>query len=814
MKRKFYIKLMLKTLLTIFIVGNVLISGKNLHLSAKDELATVHKKSNSPLLKLAEDKKGWKPVEIQHYSNAKIQNLKIDPGSFLIYDIGSRQITKLTNGMIESVDNVEFPLKTSHSSGNIKLPQNSFEKLDSDGRVKISPTVDFPWRTICKLYITFPDGSHFVGTGAIIGRADNIGFHCLTAGHCAFQSAHGGWAESIEVIPALDNDYMPFYSSRVTKIKSSEGWIENELPEYNWACLTLDRQIGNFTGWMGRYSTEDLDYYKNLFHCAGYPGDLDFGLCMYYNSDYGQNADNNFHWYFMNTHNGQSGMPVWSQEENLRFIVSVHTDDNRGDGSERGVRLNTEKFNLLNQWINEDSPPVDLADLIDDGPAWSGYDKNEVVAGYSQFKIWNDLRNVGTATSAEITITYYASVDNEIDLNVDFVIGTNSIDPISPFSWRHSEFNGIFPENIPSGEYYIGWIIDSENTSEEFDEENNVALLDSKILIVKPPYFAFLIPNGGEVFEIGKNNIIKWQAIGGSGLVGVDASFDNGNTWKNLVTNSPDSGAYHWDIRLNQIPSFSCLIKITDMEKNFSIQSAENFIIETPPSMPGTPQDEGFYSNNQEIVFSWTEAEDPESDISAYQVLVGTSQGGNDIADELIENSLNFTATGQHGQTLYARVRAQNGVGLLGPWSEASNGILIDLTPPVVLDSPTDIGKYTGSDSVTFDWNEASDEESGIVSYHLEVGTSPEMNDIFDGWLEDQYNYQVIGQHNQSLFARVQAENGAGNIGEWSEWSDGILIDLTPPGTPSKPYSESKLINVMDVPIYWGAATESESEIY
>jgi glutamyl endopeptidase len=69
----------------------------------------------------------------------------------------------------------------------------------ADDRVRISPANAAPWRFICQLIITMPNGAGYRGTGWFIGpRA------VMTAGHCVFSRADGGWARRIEVISGMD----------------------------------------------------------------------------------------------------------------------------------------------------------------------------------------------------------------------------------------------------------------------------------------------------------------------------------------------------------------------------------------------------------------------------------------------------------------------------------------------------------------------------------------------------------------------------------------------------------------------------------
>lgn len=779
-----------------------------------ENLKSNQKRSDNPLLKISDDKKNWQAIPAPKFAKPTGKLSSSDLTRVVEYDIVARTVkqSEFLESKIKTSGEIASNLAQSYG---IYQPNEPIETIfPPDNRIKISPTVDFPWRTICKLYVTFPDGNHFVGSGVLVGRSDGIGFHCITAAHCVYRNEYGGYASKVEVIPALDNDYTPFYSAWAEKIRTPEGWTNNSLAEFDWACLTLDRQIGNFTGWMSVFTTPELSWYQRNFRCAGYPIDLDFGLCLYYDSDSGKFADDNFLYYNMDASAGQDGMPVWAKDGNTRKIVSIHIGEADGVGGNRGLRINAEKFSQLNQWINGDPAPIDLPDLVDDGPKWSNFKPGIVVRGFNQFNVWNDVRNIGTAPSTPLTVAFYASLDPVIDAKTDFLIGTTEIESLPPFAWRDSNWSGIFPEAIPAGEYYIGWIIDSENQVMEFNESNNLAFITSKKLLVKDPYIEILKPNGGEAFASGEQNYIEWFTAAGSGLVTIDVSYNNGISWQNLVTNIPDSGRYGWNILPSQAPVFSCLIKVTDTGKNLTDLSDTPFVIDTRPTIPGIPYADRAWTNTPGVLFKWTSANDPETGIAAYHVQIGTTPNSNDIADTLIGNVLNFNAIGTHNQKLYAKVRAKNGVGLESLWSASSKGILIDLTPPILQGGPFDEGEFSGKDSVLFTWNPATDEESGIImNYKLQVGTAIGLNDVFDKWINRKLEYKVVGKHGQTLYARIKVHNAAIGVSDWSDWSDGITIDLTPPTAPGKPYSDELTFGVLNIPLSWNQATDDQSGV-
>ncbi len=220
-----------------------------------------------------------------------------------------------------------------------------------DDRVMIADTTVYPWRTICKLYITAADENQFIGSGAMLDE-----FHVLTCGHCVYLHDYGGWASEIKVIPGMAGSYEPFGHAFTTYYRSYTGWIENEMIEHDWAVLTLDSSIGSQTGWMGRRTADPSDpIYTGTLNVAGYPGDLDFGEYMYFDADVGEYADEYNHWFWMDTAKGQSGSPVWLYDGESRFILSINAYEYEyGAYANFGTRLNQDKFDRINTWLEED----------------------------------------------------------------------------------------------------------------------------------------------------------------------------------------------------------------------------------------------------------------------------------------------------------------------------------------------------------------------------------------------------------------------------------------------------------------------------
>ena len=192
--------------------------------------------------------------------------------------------------------------------------------IGRDDRVRIQSTTKTPWKRFCALRITFPSGRTFRGTGSLIGSRA-----VLTAGHCVFMRAEGGWARSIEVIPAMDGATRPYGSATSSNLRSVVGWTTSQKPEYDYGCIILPQ--GSFGGRnLGRFGFAALDPAALLAQpmvLAGYPGDKPFAELWGMSRKIKRVTPRTLI-YDIDTVGGQSGAPVYLKRNGKRFIVGIH----------------------------------------------------------------------------------------------------------------------------------------------------------------------------------------------------------------------------------------------------------------------------------------------------------------------------------------------------------------------------------------------------------------------------------------------------------------------------------------------------------
>ncbi|HYE72660.1 MAG TPA: trypsin-like serine protease, partial [Blastocatellia bacterium] len=217
--------------------------------------------------------------------------------------------------------------------------------IGSDGRIKITNTTSYPWRAITKLYMKFPNGLTYSCSGTLINAK-----YVLTAGHCIHSKSDGGWATSVTVIPGLNGSYKPYGQTHATYLRSYTGWTVSESSNHDFGLITLAAPLGSSTGWLGLKAYSSVDGLTS--NIAGYPGDKDSGLGLYYH--WGPiNSSNAYRvFYQIDTYSGQSGSGVYYIEPGpLRYVFAVHTNGAGSGSYNSGCRINSSKFSSIVSWM-------------------------------------------------------------------------------------------------------------------------------------------------------------------------------------------------------------------------------------------------------------------------------------------------------------------------------------------------------------------------------------------------------------------------------------------------------------------------------
>lgn len=344
-------------------------------------------------------------------------------------------------------------------------------------------TTQTPWNTIYKLLMKFTvDGTEYIYNCSAWSAGN---FHLVTAGHCLYNfdpnddgdQSDQKWADEVWAIPAQTdrvspNDCgiaycgdRPYGWARAVNMRSYTGWTVGQNYEHDWGVITLDRNMGQRTGWMGRSSTvnESLNF-------SGYPTETPYvpqDIAVQYRgfdtnnvfdvTDYRIELDA-----FM--YGGHSGGPSWRISNGNRFVVGIHSTSNRV-GEATNTLLTQGKRSDINAWIAADTtniPPsdkVDITEYLFDGNSHKTINKTLVGKGES-LTLDYSLMNAGfTELTNDIAVFVMAS-DNELISTNDTLIGSDlHNDNINPFTFRTFSTGITVPSTLPAGNYTVGLLL-------------------------------------------------------------------------------------------------------------------------------------------------------------------------------------------------------------------------------------------------------------------------------------------------------------------------------------------------------------------
>lgn len=214
----------------------------------------------------------------------------------------------------------------------------------NDDRVQVTNVTAIPWRWICKLIITFPNGARGGCTGWFISPKA-----VMTAGHCVYSKGNGGWARQIEVIPGMNSTARPYGSMVGTSFRSVTGWTQNSDPNYDYGCIILPNPtLGNQVGYFGFAALTNASLQNLLANNSGYPGDKPFGT-QWFNAGRITNVTSRKIYYMLDTYGGQSGSPTWRYQNGQRHAIGIHA---YGGCPNSSTRITTAVFNNMMAWRN------------------------------------------------------------------------------------------------------------------------------------------------------------------------------------------------------------------------------------------------------------------------------------------------------------------------------------------------------------------------------------------------------------------------------------------------------------------------------
>jgi hypothetical protein len=188
----------------------------------------------------------------------------------------------------------------------------------------------------------------------------------------------------------------------------------------------------------------------------------------------------------------------------------------------------------------------------------------------------------------------------------------------------------------------------------------------------------------------------------------------------------------------------------------------------TPP--PASAPNTSYYQIGNQGTFTWTSNAGPHDNITNWRISIGTTPGGNNVANNISVNGTSHTFTGTPGQTYYATLTAVSAAGVNSSSSTSDTGAPNpnSTTTPVKLLAPTaddDADGQTNEAEAAAGTNPLSSTSSFKVSSH----TQPANGEFTITWAS------VIGK-------KYRVQRSATLVS--GDWTD-ISPEITATGTTS-----------------------------
>ena len=194
-------------------------------------------------------------------------------------------------------------------------------------------------------------------SGTLVGPA-----HVLTAAHCVFNFEYQLFYPNLSYAPAKNGTEEPFGRVAWKAVYVPKGYMASEGPQFDFALIELDENIGNRLGWasIGYNSSNESEGYD--IHISGYPGDKEGDEastlwtvnCPTLRVDEQNGIDHE-----CDTYGGMSGSAIYKVDPltKEKLIIGVHTLGGfihpwfRTRSPNSGAYISREVYSVIDGWI-------------------------------------------------------------------------------------------------------------------------------------------------------------------------------------------------------------------------------------------------------------------------------------------------------------------------------------------------------------------------------------------------------------------------------------------------------------------------------
>jgi hypothetical protein len=339
-----------------------------------------------------------------------------------------------------------------------------------------------------------------------------------------------------------------------------------------------------------------------------------------------------------------------------------------------------------------------------------------------------------------------------------------------------TENDGSFDWTIPDAVSNECLVRISSNDSDQDPIPSDVS--DQLFSITPEPAGKFRVtsPNGGESWEVGSTQSIKWTNSGDINSVMIEYSYDNGNTWNTIVSSVSNSGTYDW-----QVPdtvSEECLVRVTGSDGNADPRPSDTSDAEFSIVLPSSPTIRVITPNGGEQLIvgliyqiTWFSTNSREPVKIEYSINGGETWTG--IAGSIFDGDFDWLVPDEPSETCLVRTSEIDGQPV--DVSDAVFSIVSPLPGDLTVLTPNGGENLETGSEYNISWT-CSGLNNVIIEYSVNNGTT---------WLyidkvpadNGSYTWTVPGTTSDNCLVRV---TGADSDESPSDVSDGVFTIFDP----------------------------------
>ncbi len=352
----------------------------------------------------------------------------------------------------------------------------------------------FPYNSVFRLLLRWNvSGTDYYYLCSASSASD---FHLISAGHCVYNhdpignnsGAGAGfaaevwaWPAETDVVDPIDPDNWPDFPygvSKATYMTTYNAWINNSDLNWDFSFISLDRRIGDHTGWMGR----EWGVTASALNFDGYPAQYPYVPADNPYQYPGYDA-NNVAYYtccriglYAYIYGGHSGGPDWRFDGTNRYVEGVNSTSDRAGNAEATLLTSQIETDLDNTITNDQTvrPPTDLAQVIEYvfNNTSKGLLQSSALIG-SSFGMTLNAFNAGYVDAGNTTADVYLTT-NPDNVASGYYIGSYNLGYLSTYQYSVQNAYLTIPTRIPPNTYYVGYLLYGANSQYGTDRNDVV----------------------------------------------------------------------------------------------------------------------------------------------------------------------------------------------------------------------------------------------------------------------------------------------------------------------------------------------------